>query len=122
MCASSGNIIGLGPPPPIYGELYKAIRETNLRRNGKHKMHVLCGDPYINWDNVKTQDDLGPFLRHRDQWYAQVVKDEVLAKHHRAFLIAGSHHFLSEQGKGYIEPELLGNQHGTLSRAIFPCI
>jgi len=122
MCASSGNIIGLGPPPPIYGELYKAIRETNLRRNGKHKMHVLCGDPYINWDNVKTQDDLGPFLRHRDQWYAQVVKDEVLAKHHHAFLIAGSNHFLREQGKGYIEPELLGNQHGTLSRAIFPCI
>lgn len=100
------NVIGMGPPPPIYGDLYKAERETNLRRRGKHQMRVLCGDPYINWDKVKTQDELGPFFWHRDQWYAQVVKDEVLAKHHRAFLIAGSAHFLREQGDGYIEPEL----------------
>lgn len=100
------NVLGLGPPPPIYGYLYKAVRETNMRRHGKHQMRVLCGDPYINWDKVKTQDELGPFLGHRDQWYAQVVKDEVLAKHHRAFLIAGSAHFLREQGDGYIEPEL----------------
>ncbi len=100
------STLGLGPPPPIYGELYKKIRETNMRRRGKHQMRVLCGDPYINWSKVKTKDDIGPFLGHRDQWYAQVVKDEVLAKHHRAFLIAGSAHFLREQGDGYIEPEL----------------
>ena len=69
-------------------------------------MRVLCGDPYIDWDKVKTKDDIGPFLGHRDQWYARVVKDEVLAKHHRAFLIAGSAHFLRQRGNGYIEPEL----------------
>jgi len=100
------NVLGLGPPPPIYGDLYKAVRETNMRRHGRHQIRVLCGDPYINWDKVQTQDQLGPFLGHRDQWYAQVVKDEVLAKHRRAFLIAGSAHFLREQGDGYIEPEL----------------
>ena len=99
------NTLGLGPPPPIYGDLYKTVRETNMRRPGKHQMRVLCGDPYINWDKVKKQDDIGPFLGHRDQWYAQVVNDEVLAKHHRAFLIAGSAHFLRQQGNGYIEPE-----------------
>jgi hypothetical protein len=38
------NVLGLGPPPPIYGDLYKAVRETNLRRRGK-QMRVLCGDP-----------------------------------------------------------------------------
>ncbi len=100
------NTLGLGPPPPIYGDLYKTVRETNMRRHGKHQMRVLCGDPYIDWGKVKNQDDIGPFLGHRDQWYAQVVKDEVLAKHHLAFLIAGSAHFLREQGNGYIEPEL----------------
>jgi hypothetical protein len=77
-----------------------------MRRRGKHQMRVLCGDPYIDWDKVKTKDDIGPFLGHRDQWYARVVKDEVLAKHHRAFLIAGSAHFLRQRGNGYIEPEL----------------
>jgi len=100
------NTLGLGDPPPIYADLYKAVREMNLRRHGKHQMRVLCGDPYIDWDKVKTKDDIGPYLGHRDQWYAQVVKDEVLAKHHRAFLIAGSAHFLRERGNGYIEPEL----------------
>ena len=121
------NTLGLGPPPPIYGDLYKAVRETNMRRHGKHQMRVLCGDPYIDWDKVKTKEDIGPFMGHRDQWYAQVVKDEVLAKHHRAFLIAGATHFLRGQGDpnrpqgvrqsqrkrhsnwsnpGYIEPEL----------------
>jgi hypothetical protein len=100
------NTLGLGDPPPLYGDLYRAIRETNMRRVGKHQLRVLCGDPYINWDKVKNNNDTGPFLGHRDQWYAQVVKDEVLAKHHRAFLIAGSAHFLREYGDGYIEPEL----------------
>lgn len=101
------NTLGLGPPPPIYGDLYRAVRETNLRRHGKHQMRVLCGDPYINWEHVKTKQDIGPFLGHRDQWYAQVVNDEVLAKHHRAFLIAGSNHFLRGPGHpNYIEPEL----------------
>jgi hypothetical protein len=100
------STLGLGPPPPIYADLYKTVRETNMRRHGNHQMRVLCGDPYIDWNKVKTKDAIGPFLGHRDQWYAQVVKDEVLAKHHRAFLIAGSNHFLRERGKGYIEPEL----------------
>jgi hypothetical protein len=100
------STLGLGPPPPIYADLYKKIREMNMRRRGKHQMRVLCGDPYINWSEVKSNDGIGPFLGHRDQWYAQVVKDEVLAKHHRAFLIAGWAHFLREQGNGYIEPEL----------------
>jgi len=100
------NTLGLGDPPPIYGDLYKTVRETNLRRHGKHQMRVLCGDPYIDWDKVQSKEDIGPFLGHRDQWYAQVVKDEVIAKHHRAFLIAGSAHFLRRQGNGYIEPEL----------------
>ena len=107
------NTLGLGDPPPIYGDLYKAVRETNIRRRGKHQMRVLCGDPYIDWGKVRTKEDIGPFLGHRDQWYAQVVKDEVLAKHHRAFLIAGSGHFLRGQqpsewarAPSYIEPEL----------------
>jgi len=100
------NTLGLGDPPPIYGDLYKTIRETNMRRRGKHQMRVLCGDPYIDWDKVKTKDDIGPFLGQRDQWYARVVKDEVLAKHHSEYLIAGSAHFLRQRGNGYIEPEL----------------
>jgi hypothetical protein len=50
------NTVGaIGPPSPVSGWIYQAVRETNLRRRGKHQMRVLCGDPYIDWDNVKTR-------------------------------------------------------------------
>jgi hypothetical protein len=89
------NMAGVvGPPSPVYASLYQAVREANLKRKGKHQMRILCGDPYIDWDKVKTREDVAPYLSNREQWYTQVVKDEVLAKHHRALLIMGSGHFL----------------------------
>jgi Haem-binding uptake, Tiki superfamily, ChaN len=97
---------GLGPPSPVYALLYQAVRESNLKRRGKHQMRILCGDPYIDWDKVKDMEDVGPYLGNRDQWYAQVVKSEVLAKKHHALLIAGGSHFLRWDGPGYIEREL----------------
>jgi hypothetical protein len=104
------NTLGLGPPSPVYANFYKTVRETNLRFRGKHQIRVLCGDPYIDWSKVKTKDDIGPFLGHRDQWYAEVVKDEVIAKGHRAFLIAGANHFMRGPGHpNIIESELRGD-------------
>ena len=101
------NTVGaIGPPSPVTAWLYQVVRETNLKRRGRHQMRVLCGDPYIDWDQVKTREDIVPYLGNRDLWYAQVVKDEVLAKHHRALLIMGWGHFLRRQGPNYIESQL----------------
>ena len=101
------NTVGaIGPPSPLLGWIYKVVRETNLKRHGQHQMRVLCGDPYIDWDKVKTREDIAPYLGHRDEWFTQVVKDEVLAKHHRALLIMGWGHFLRGQEPTYIEPHL----------------
>ena len=101
------NTVGwIGPPSPVYASLYQAVRETNLKRRGKHQIRVLCGDPYIDWDKVNTREDIEPYLGNREEWYTQVVKGEVLANHHRALLIMGSLHFFRRQGPGYIETEL----------------
>lgn len=101
------NLIGaIGPVSPVYPSLYQAVREANLKRRGKHQMRIVLGDPYGDWEKIKDREDLGPYLANRDQWYAQVVKDEVLGKHHRAFLIMGSMHFLRRHGPGRIEQEL----------------
>ena len=98
------NMIGsVGPPPPVYEEFYKAVRAANVKRHGKHQLRIVLGDPYGDWDKIKDAEDLGPYLTHREEWYAQVVKDEVLAKHHRALLIMGSGHFLRRNGPGPIE-------------------
>ena len=101
------NMIGaIGPPSPVYEQFYKAVRESNMKRHGKHRIRLILGDPYGDWDKIKDAEDLGPYLGNRDQWYAQVVKDEVLAKNHRAFLIMGEGHFLRRNGPGYVEREL----------------
>jgi len=98
------NVIGaVGPVSPVYGDFYQAVRESNLERRGGHQIRLLLGDPYGDWAKIRTREDLGPYLGHRNQWYAQVVRDEVLSKHHRALLIIGAGHFLRRNGPGIIE-------------------
>jgi hypothetical protein len=98
------NVIGaVGPPSPVYEQFYKAVRDANMKRRGKHQLRILLGDPYGDWEKIKDAEDLGPYLTHRDEWYAQVVKDEVLAKHRRALLIMGSGHFIRRNGPGLVE-------------------
>jgi hypothetical protein len=118
------------PVSPVYGWLYKAVREANLQRPGKPGIRLLMGSPAGDWSKIKSSRDLAPYEGEREQWYAQVVKTEVLAKHHRALLIMGAGHFLrghdqqlqsmlaaqqhrnlqfdkARPGPGYIERELL---------------
>jgi hypothetical protein len=98
------NMIGaVGPVSPVYGWFYEAVRESNLERRGGHQIRLLLGDPYGDWEKIKNDEDLGPYLGHRDQWYAQVVRDEVLAPHHHALLIMGAGHFLRRNGPGEVE-------------------
>jgi hypothetical protein len=88
------NTVGVvGPPSPVTASLYEAVRVENLKRKGKHQMRILCGDPYIDWEKITASADLRPFMANRDQWFTQVVKDEVITKHHRALLIMGWGHF-----------------------------
>jgi hypothetical protein len=89
------NTVGVvGPPSPVTASLYEAVRGENLKRRGKHQMRILCGDPYIDWEKVSEKGDIAPYLANRDQWFTQVVKDEVLAKHHCALLIMGWGHLV----------------------------
>jgi hypothetical protein len=100
------NVVGaVGPVSPVYTEFYRAVRESN-RMSGSHKVRLVLGDPYADWEKIKDAEDLGPFVAHRDEWFAQVVKDEVLAKGHRALLIMGAGHFRRTNGPGLIEQNL----------------
>lgn len=100
------NVVGaVGPVSPVYADFYRAVRDSN-RMPGTHKVRLVLGDPYADWDKIKDAEDLGPFVAHRDEWYAQVVKDEVLAKGHRALLIMGAGHFRRGNGPGLIEQTL----------------
>jgi hypothetical protein len=101
------NTMALGPVSPVYPSLYEAVRRANREHAGGHQLRIVLGDPYINWDNMKSLEDVGPYVANRDQFYASVVKEEVLAKHHRALLIEGWAHFRrTPAGPRYVEKEL----------------
>jgi hypothetical protein len=101
------NTTAIGPSSPVYSWLYDAVREANEKRPQGHRMRVVLGDVYVNWDQVRTREDLGPFIANRDPYYTSVVKDQVISRHRRALLIMGFPHFLrSTAGPGLIEKEL----------------
>lgn len=95
---------------PVYGSFYQAIREANLQHRGKHQIRLLMGGPPGDWDRINSPQNLAPYEAEREQWYAQVVKDQVLAKHRRALLIMGASHFLRGHAQ-LLQEELLLQQH-----------
>ena len=98
------------PVSPVYGWLYKAVRETNLEHPGQHGIRLLMGSPPGDWSKINNSADLAPYLAERDQWYERIVKEEVLAKHHHALLIMGARHFLRGHGQA-LQLELAAQQH-----------
>jgi hypothetical protein len=98
----------LGPVSPVYGEFYRAVRAENRRLPKQRRLRVLLGDPPIDWSHVRRREDVAFFLPFRDEFYASVVRYQVLAKERRALLIMGEGHFRRSAGRpGAIESELL---------------
>jgi hypothetical protein len=94
----------------VYAWLYQSVREANLRSPSKRRIRLLMGSPPGDWDKIETAQDLAPYEAQREQWYLHVVKDEVLARHHRALLIMGAMHFLRGSGQA-LQDEMLEQQH-----------
>lgn len=98
----------LGPISPVYGEFYAAVRAVNGKLPKDRRLRIVLGDPPIDWDRVRTREDIAPFLPFRAGFYAQTVRHEVIARKRKALLIMGSGHFRRSGGKpGSIERELL---------------
>lgn len=78
---------------PVYRQFYETVREVNQKHVCAHPVRLVLADPPIDWSRVKTLEDFQPFA-DRDGFFADVVEREVLAKKHRALLIAGALHVL----------------------------
>jgi hypothetical protein len=97
-----------GPVSPVYGEFYRAVRAANQKVPKQRRLRLLLGDPPVDWSRVRSREDLAFYLPFRDEFYASVVRDQVLAKQRRALLIMGEGHFRRNGGRpGLIENELL---------------
>jgi hypothetical protein len=77
---------------PIYDEFFRAIRDVNTSLPRERQFRVLLGDPPIDWNVVRTQEDYRPWLRARDSYPADVIRREVLARRRRALVIYGDGH------------------------------
>jgi hypothetical protein len=80
---------------PLYGQVYETVRDINARRLCPHPVRLVLADPPLDWSLINGPRDLEPFA-DRDGSYAAVVEREVIAKHHRALLIAGELHALKK--------------------------
>ncbi len=80
---------------PVYRQFYEAVRDINQKHVCPHPIRVVLGDPPIDWSTVKTEKDYEKFS-DRDGYFATVVDQQVLAKKHRALLIAGELHALKQ--------------------------
>ena len=106
--ACRDTVGALGPVSPVYGEFYRAVREVNRKLPKQRRLRIVLGDPPIDWEQVRSREDVGLYLPFRDEFYAGAVRYEVLAKRHRALLIMGEGHFRRSGGRpGAIENELL---------------
>jgi hypothetical protein len=77
---------------PIYYEFLAAIREAN-RANGS-RIRVLLGDPPIDWDSIRSVDQISAYYPQRSRHAAKVVQQEVLSKNRRALVVYGEGHLI----------------------------
>jgi hypothetical protein len=72
---------------PVYEEFFDTVRSLNLTLAAGEKIRVILADAPLNWDEIRTQNDLLPFLRGRSRSLAEKV-NAVAAEGHRALVVS----------------------------------
>lgn len=75
----------------FYEALFPLVRAINAKLPPARRLRVLAGDPPIDWDQIKSFQDVMKF-GNRDASIASVMKTQVLAKHRKALMLFGTFH------------------------------
>jgi hypothetical protein len=81
MCGLSG----------FFEQLFPLVRAINQRLPPAKRLRVLAGDPAIDWQQVKSIEDIRK-LASRNSTIASVMQKEVLVKHRKALMLFGTFH------------------------------
>jgi len=76
---------------PVYANWLAAIRSANQKLPAAKRFHVLAGDTPIDWSKINTHVDWAA-LGDNNISFAEVVKEQVLKKKLRAFVVLGGNH------------------------------
>jgi hypothetical protein len=87
MCGMSG----------FFEQFFPLVRAINQKLPPERRLRVLAGDPPIDWEQVKTFQEMSTFLR-RDASIAAVMEKEVLSKHRKALMLFGTFHLMHGMG------------------------
>jgi len=94
-----------------YINFYAQVRTVNLGLPPQQRIHVWLGDPPIDWSKVKTQEDYSPRLAERNQYPAEIIKTQILAKNKKALVIYGNFHL---HGSGSLREQVDNIRPGAL--------
>jgi hypothetical protein len=89
MCGMSG----------FFEQVFPLVRAINQKLPPGKRLRVLAGDPPIDWDQVKTSQDIAKFS-DRDPSIASAMEKEVLSKHRKALMLFGIFHLMHGAGVG----------------------
>ena len=78
---------------PIYEQFLRAVRGVNRSRATRRRIRVILGDPPIDWNEVRTSNDLTKWLLERDASATNIIRTQVLARGRRALVVHGEGHF-----------------------------
>jgi uncharacterized iron-regulated protein len=82
----------------FFEQLFPLVRAINQKLPAGKRLRVLAGDPPIDWDQVKTVQDINKFRGNRDESIASVMEKEVLSKHRKALMLFGTYHLMHGVG------------------------
>jgi hypothetical protein len=77
----------------FFEEFFPVVRAVNQKLPPAKRLRVLAGDPPIDWNQVKTFQDILKFA-HRNDSIASVMEKEVLSKHRKALMLFGTMHLM----------------------------
>lgn len=94
---------------PIYQEFFEAVRQVNAKLPRERKLRVLLGDLPIDWDKIKTQEELRKAVRS-DTVPAGIIEREVIARQRRALVIYGDMHYVRRNTYWMMEDKAAAEQ------------
>src|SRR6266566_2262625 len=90
-----------GQPAPgasaFVEQFFPLVRALNQKLPPGRRLRVLAGDPPVDWDQIKSMDDVIRLV-HRDASIASVMEKEVLSKHRKALMLFGTFHLMHGVG------------------------
>ena len=78
-------------------DLVLAVRTLNATLPAERRLRVLLGEPPLDWDRIRTVEDMRQWndspAANRDQFAVDLVRREVFAKNRRVLALYGAGHF-----------------------------